>query len=161
MKEYNAFYLFPKGEGDCVAKIEINDLRDLRGSSVTTCYGNVYLANGWGYKTETTYGGRTSKEVMDWQFHSSINIRLDGCSHWNFYGEDFDSDAKDLISEVQNSDSYYHLCGGGMFLEFITLMAFAWKCAQIMYKTGEYIEEEEFDLEEVDYLLRDLDIVWE
>lgn len=161
MKEFNTFYLFPKGEGDCAAKIEINNLRGLDDSSFTTCYGDAYLANGWAYKTETTYGGRTSKEVMAWEFHSSINIRWDGCSHWNFYGQDFDPDAKDLISEVRNSDAYYHLCGGGMFLNFITLMAFAWKCAQIMYKAGGYIEEEEFNLEEVDYLLRDLEIVWE
>lgn len=56
-----------------------------------------------------------------WLFHSSVYAKWDGCTHWNFYGEDFD--------EGLNESSYYHLCGHCNFENHIRLMCFVWKLA--------------------------------
>lgn len=66
----------------------------------------------------------------EWYFHSKVSSKFDGCSHWGFYGEDYDS-AKDEI------DGYYHLCGNYSFNNHIRLMCFVWKLAMDYYLARE------------------------
>lgn len=87
---------------------------------------------------------------IDWLFQCEVYAKWDGCSHWWFYGEEY----------PKESDSYYHICSS--FQTFIRIMCFVWKIA------GEYhikdlkarncntdMTLEEYNLEMVDYFLKD------
>ena len=49
----------------------------------------------------------TRNKIDKVSFITLNNIKWDGCSHWNFFGED------------EDKSSYYHLCGEEDFLRFI------------------------------------------
>lgn len=56
-------------------------------------------------------------EPSDSNFMASVSFKWDCCTHWHFYGEDYE--------EGSETDSYYHLCGTGLpkFIAFMGLVA--------------------------------------
>lgn len=104
--------------------------------------GNCYAASSW-------YGDNSPG---DYDFVAGVYCKWDSCTHWYFYGEDYDP-------EIDNEqDSYYHLCGGYTFLNHIKAMCFVWKLAeQILVKdphtihTGNatYIHDEYYEPEKL------------
>lgn len=93
---------------------------------------------------------------VNWIFHSNICAKFDGCSHWFFYGEDYNG-------SEETEDSYYHLCG--TFTSFIIVMCFIWKIAGDYYiKNSSYPKEEiekEYNLKMVNDLLEGYEIIEE
>ena len=66
---------------------------------------------------------------------AGVYCKWDACTHWFFYGKDY----------ADEEDSYYHLCGPGVFGNHIRLMCFVWKLvADIMGERtlGSYFESE-------------------
>lgn len=96
--------------------------------------GKCYEATSWDAKTG---------EVYSWLFHSGVYCKWDGCTHWNFKGEDYDP-------EIDGSeDSYYHLCGEYSFNRHIQLMCFVWKLvATLMIARNKEENNIQLDIEE-------------
>lgn len=111
---------------------------------------------------ECTSWSSDTKEPIDWLFHSEVYAKFDGCSHWWFKGEDYNSD----LDECNNDgvDSYYHICSS--FNQFIRTMCFIWKLAG-NYHTSDLTKRylltdmtiEEYDLDIISYMLKDYKII--
>lgn len=86
----------------------------VREDSNTCVIGDCYEATGWG----------SNKEAVIWAYHSGVYCKWDACTHWHFYGEDYDPE---LNATDRCMDSYYHLCTDGGFTNHIRLMCFVWK----------------------------------
>ena len=116
-----------------------------------------YIFQGVAYDC-VEWNGET-KEPLEWQFHSEVYSKWDGCSHWWFKGEDYNKYLGKCNHD--NTDSYYHICSS--FNGFIITMCFIWKLAGNYYK-NKYKElsdsiSEEYDLDIVDYMLKDFEIL--
>jgi hypothetical protein len=59
-----------------------------------------------------------------YSYVAGVHCKWDACTHWYFSGEDYESE------EIEEPDSYYHLCGGYSFIGHITAMCFVWKLAE-------------------------------
>ena len=76
--------------------------------------GELYLVNG------TNING----VPLGYSFIGNFSIKFDLCSHWYFKGEDF--------KETDEHDSYYHICGGDSYIDFMTGIAFAVEVSKIL-----------------------------
>ena len=65
----------------------------------------------------------------EFEFIADVYLKWDACTHWNFYGEDYDPE---IDKEQREQDSYYHLCGAHTFMRHIQCMCFVWKLAEIL-----------------------------
>lgn len=72
--------------------------------------------------------------------------KWDGCSHFNFLGEDF------LDGE---NDSYYHLCGLGSYVKMMKLLWFTYE-AHMMERGENSTEQDEADSLKENPLFKDL-----
>lgn len=104
---------------------------------------NVYKATTW-----------DRKKAIEWLYYSGLYAKWDGCTHWYFRGEDYETD-----SEV---DGYYHLCGFGNMMTHIIIMCFSWKVAGewlCMRKAGsvDYTRKEYYD-RRIEHILKDYKI---
>ena len=102
-----------------------------------------------------------TKEPLEWQFHSEVYAKWDGCSHWWFKGEDYNSKLDNY--NHNGTDSYYHICSS--FNDFIRTMCFIWKLAGNYHKSKNKevndLTLEEYDLNIIDYMLKDYEILEE
>ncbi len=100
-----------------------------------------------------------SNEPIDWLFHSEVYAKWDGCSHWWFRGEDYNSTLDDYNND--GTESYYHICSS--FNNFIRTMCFVWKLAGNYHikldKTPNDLTLEEYNLDIIDYMLKDYEII--
>lgn len=65
------------------------------------------------------------KQVEEWDFLARLYIKWDGCSGWEFFGDDYCRGY---------NDSSYHLCGFYCYERFFRAMCFAWKIAEDYHK---------------------------
>ncbi|WP_155484530.1 hypothetical protein [Paraclostridium sordellii] len=72
--------------------------------------GEVFIPHSW-----------YNDEPCDYEYFADVDVKWDGCSHFNFNGEDYPID----------KDGYYHICGGHSYLMFIKTMAFITEVARI------------------------------
>ena len=77
----------------------------------------------WYYVNITIKDNESYCEDGDKLFLAHAYIKWDGCTHWNFYGED-------SKGEQEKADSYYHLCGSHTFMTFIYAMIAGIKVAK-------------------------------
>ena len=113
MEPIIATYYLTDETGYVVAKIEATD--------VDRCLiGKCYSAISW--------SAYDPSDVGDWHFVADVYCKFDSCTHWNFYGEDYDPETN------TESDSYYHICGPECFKEHIMNMCFVWKVAEMVLK---------------------------
>ncbi len=104
-----------------------------------------------------SWDGET-KKPLDWKFHSEVYAKWDGCSHWRFYGEDYN--VKEDKCNNEGVDSYYHICSS--FEGFIRTMCFIWKLAGNYHKKENPSNDftiEEYDLKIIDFMLKDYTIL--
>lgn len=75
-----------------------------------------------------------NNEITELSFIAKGYIKFDGCSHFNFRGQEFKNDDT-------KSDSYYHLCGFESLHSFIRNLSFMWQLAidelDMLYELGE------------------------
>ena len=109
-KEIVATYFLRDKDDLVVAKLDL-----------TTCEGHAIIGECY---TGLGLIGDTN-ELYDMDFHSRVYCKFDACTHWSFYGEDYEKD-------LNNPDSYYHLCGTETFVPHIRAMCFVWKVAEIV-----------------------------
>lgn len=97
------------------------------------------------------------KKPAEWLFHSEVSCKWDGCSHWWFFGENYNGNYE------ESADGYYHICS--QFESFITTMCFVWRLARdfLRKKHPELREDidEEFNLKIVDMMLENYEIIQE
>lgn len=95
----------------------------------------------------------------EYDFVADVYCKWDACTHWYFYGEDYNPDAE---LDEKEQDSYYHLCGGYSFMNHITAMCFVWKLAeQIISKdpwtiargNSGFVNDEYYDHERIKQLI--------
>lgn len=98
-------------------------------------------------------GTTLDNEPCDYEFITDTYIKWDACSHFWFYGEDYD---KPVDEEEFEKDSYYHICGGANYLEFIRGIAFIYKLAK---ENINKCDKSEFENEEVLKLIENCKIV--
>lgn len=80
-----------------------------------------------------------SGEPCEIKFFAGVMVKWDGCSHINFYGEDYiDKDSGD-------KDSYYHLCGVGSYINFMRLLVFAYEIMVEHVGYEKVLEKEEYE----------------
>ena len=133
------YYLIDKKDNSIVSKFEIkNDFFE----------GVAFDCVGWDGETN---------EPLEWQFHSEVYAKWDGCSHWWFKGEDYN----ESLGKCNNDgvDSYYHICSS--FEQFIRTMCFVWKLADIYHlkRNNNDMTKEEYELPIIEYMLKDYKIV--
>jgi hypothetical protein len=51
------------------------------------------------------------------EFFAEACVKWDNCSHFNFYGQDYEKD--------NEADSYYHICGSENYILFSSILYFA------------------------------------
>lgn len=93
--------------------------------------------------------------VCDWHFVCDVCCKFDGCTHWYFKGED-------TYDDEGPHDSYYHLCGAGIFADHIRCMCFVWKLAYMLMTDAHYDKNEDpghldnyyWDTEEIEALCK-------
>lgn len=100
------YYLKDKSNNKIISRFDIKDATN------TYLEGKCY--NYWAWK-ENDY-------PCEYKFFAEIGIKWDACSHWYFYGEDYEVES--------NPENYYHICGSYSFTEFITNMCFIWEVAR-------------------------------
>lgn len=85
----------------------------------------------------------------EYGFVADAYCKWDACTHWNFYGENYDPEI------TQKPDSYYHLCGGYSFMGHIIAMCFVWKLAEqiISENSSGYVNDEYYDHERIKQLI--------
>ena len=67
------------------------------------------------------YSWCNDKTIFEEYFFADMTCKWDGCTHWMFRGEDYNSETD------QNEDCYYHICGEHYFQRHIRTMCFVWK----------------------------------
>ena len=96
--------------------------------------GTCYAAIAW--------SGFDKRTPIEWEFIADTYCKADACTHWYFFGEDYDPESK----AEDNGCSYYHLCGGYSFMNHLTSMCFVWKLMEMLlgetrdYATDSYYE---------------------
>lgn len=86
------------------------------------------------------------KIPAEWEFVADTYCKTDACTHWHFYGEDYDPESK----SEDNGCSYYHLCGGYSFMNHLTSMCFVWKLMEMLLgETRDYATDSYYDHERI------------
>lgn len=70
------------------------------------------------------YSWYQDKLPAESNFFADVYCKWDSCTHWNFYGEDYDPE---LDKTSDGVDSYYHICGEYGLHNHVRLMCFVWK----------------------------------
>lgn len=67
-----------------------------------------------------------TNEMSDKQFVANVYWKFDNCTHWNFYGQEYDPE---LDEEDNNgiNPGYYHICGSFFLTKWIVMFAFVRK----------------------------------
>lgn len=68
----------------------------------------------------TSWDGETN-EPYEKDFVAEVYWKYDNCTHWNFYGMDYDPETD------EEKDSYYHICGSFFMTRWMIMFAFARK----------------------------------
>ena len=101
--------------------------------------GICYAAIAW-----SGFGKKTTP--IEWEFVADTYCKADACTHWYFFGEDYDPESK----SEDNGCSYYHLCGGYCFMNHLTSMCFVWKLMEMLLgETRDYADESYYDHEKI------------
>lgn len=83
---------------------------------------------------------------VNWKFVAATYCRADACTHWRFFGENYDLDSR----AEDNGCSYYHLCGGYSFMDHLTSMCFVWKLmGMLLGETRNYVADCYYDGERI------------
>jgi len=90
--------------------IDIEQILRIEDNSVISVNFNVWEANSWNIDTN---------EVYEKSFVAQVLWKWDNCTHWSFYGMDYDPDIKD-----SEKDSYYHICGSLFVTRWMIMFAF-------------------------------------
>lgn len=85
----------------------------------------------------------------DFHYVADVYCKFDACTHWYFYGEDYDPESGG------EKDSYYHLCSTYGFNDHIRCMCFVWKLAHQLVDLDCYYFEDELTEQLVDMMLKD------
>ena len=87
---------------------------------------------------------------VNWEFVADTYCKADACTHWYFFGEDYDPESK----SEDDGCSYYHLCGGYSFLDHLTSTCFVWKLmAMLLGETRGYATESYYDNERIKQII--------
>lgn len=106
-----------------------------------------------------TYSWDIHGTPFEYSFVANVYCKWDACTHWYFYGEDYNPDAE---LDEKEQDAYYHLCGGYSFMGHITAMCFVWKLAEqiiskdpwtIRNSISGYTHDEYYDHERIKQLI--------
>lgn len=80
-----------------------------------------------------SWSGETN-DVMDKEFFATYSVKLDGCSHFWFSGQDY-------YEGKEKEYPYYHICGTEGYLNHIRMMQF------ILEVAANHLGEKFFDME--------------
>lgn len=74
------------------------------------------------------------KQIYEKHFVASVYFKWDWCTHWNFYGMDYDPETD------KEKDSYYHICGSFFMTRWMIMFAFVRKTMNEILgdKTNDY-----------------------
>ena len=62
-----------------------------------------------------------TNEPVEKEFVAEVQWKYDNCTHWNFYGMDYDP------ATDEEKDSYYHICGSFFMTRWMIMFAFVRK----------------------------------
>ena len=103
----------------------------------------IYKAISW----ESDYS-----DIYEKKFIAKVHWKWDFCTHWWFYGEDYD---ESLVDETEK-DSYYHICSG--ISDWIRLFAFTRKLMHsLLGDEQDWYDEKDKELDEL--VLKGFEIV--
>lgn len=98
--------------------------------------GVCYAAAGW----------ESDGTPVNWEFVADTYCKAVACTHWYFFGEDYDPESK----AEDNGCFYYHLCGGYSFMNHLISMCFVWKLmATLLGETRGYATDSYYDHERI------------
>ena len=102
----------------------------------------------------TSWSGKSATDIgnSDFNFIANIYLKWDGCSHFNFYGQDYVGDKE----SKQNCDSYYHICGFNSYIKHFRSMVFAYQLA--INKLGECFDSE-YEIPEYNKFKKSIDLL--
>ena len=63
------------------------------------------------------------KQIYEKHFVANVYWKFDNCTHWNFYGMDYDPEDKDK----DINPGYYHICGSLFMTRWMIMFAFVRK----------------------------------
>lgn len=121
----------------CIVKYRLIDEDNLCTHEFRISKSDEYYIEGSLY---SIVGTKLDNEPCDYEFVTDAYIKWDACSHFWFYGEDYDD------GEELEKDSYYHICGGYNYLDFIRGIAFIYKLARENIKKCDKNEFENKDI---------------
>ena len=130
-------YWLKNSNGCPIFEVEIEKLNE------HTCDFTIYRATSW----EIDYS-----DIYEKKFIAKVYWKWDFCTHWWFYGEDYD---KSLGDEAEK-DSYYHICSNHS--DYIRMFAFIRKlmCSLLGDEQGWYSDKgKELD----EFVLKGFEIV--
>lgn len=87
---------------------------------------------------------------LESEFMASVYFKWDGCTHWSFFGEDY--------QQGSDADSYYHLCGSDL-PRFITFMGLVAHIAKSQPNATRNNNLSEIEILETEKLLEQYDII--
>ena len=126
-------YWLKNSDGHPIFEVEIKMLEDYY------CDFTIYEAISW----ETDYSN-----IYEKKFIADVHWKWDFCTHWWFYGEDYDKSTE--------KDSYYHICSG--ISDWIRLFAFIRKLMySILGDEQNWYSNKDKELDEI--VLKDYEIV--
>ena len=103
------YYLIENGFP--IFELDINNLLEGLGEGTFVAADfNLYRAVSWNNEDNSVY---------EKDFVASVYFKWDWCTHWNFYGMDYDPTDKET-----ERDSYYHICGSFSMTQWIKMFAF-------------------------------------
>jgi hypothetical protein len=76
------------------------------------------------------------KQIYEKHFVATVYWKFDNCTHWNFYGMDYDPEDKDK----DINPGYYHICGSFFMTRWMIMFAFVRKVMNEILgdKTNDY-----------------------
>lgn len=132
MKKGDVYYLKRDLDGEIVGRFEIEDaIPSITSDEPCSVTGICSLVICW---------SADHKIPLDWEFVAAVYCKWDGCTHWNFYGEDH-------FDDEDEHNAYYHLCGSYCFADHIRMICFVWKLMATLMPS--YADEYYYDSQEV------------
>ena len=79
------------------------------------------------------------KQISEQNLIAEVHWKFDNCTHWNFYGMDYDPEFSEDINP-----SYYHICGSYSITQWMLMFAFVRTVMTEILgdKTNDYSEED-------------------
>lgn len=80
------------------------------------------------------------KQIFEKHFVANVYWKFDNCTHWNFYGMDYDPENKD--NDI--NPAYYHICGSFFMTRWMIMFAFVRKVMNEILgdKTNDYSDKD-------------------